>query len=94
MGKFNQSKYCYPNSTILINKFDVHDQQKLDQLEAYYVGRRLYQLRENPLRGKLYIEEQGKELFKELKKIRNFSHELYNLQECTDSSSFIEVENY
>lgn len=40
MEKFNQSKYCYPNSTIL-NKFGVCDQQKL---EAYYVGRRLYQL--------------------------------------------------
>ena len=106
MEKFNQSKYCYPNSTILINKFDVRDQQKLDQLEAYYVGRRLFQLRENPFQGNfdfphlksihkylfqdiydfagntrteniskdhfqfansLYIEEQGKELFKELK---------------------------
>ncbi|WP_144787824.1 Fic family protein [Lysinibacillus fusiformis] len=105
MEKFNQSKYCYPNSIVLINKFNIHDQQKLDQLEALYVGKRLKELREEPLYGtfdfshlksihryifqdiydfagdirdeniskdhfqfanSLYIEDQGKTLFKEL----------------------------
>jgi len=106
MEQFNQSKYCYPNSIVLINKFNIHDQQKLDKIEALYVGKRLKELRESPLYGtfdfshlksihkyifqdiydfageirdeniskdhfqfanSLYIEDQGKTLFKELK---------------------------
>ena len=28
-----QSKYCYPNSDVLINKLDIQDQKTLDKVE-------------------------------------------------------------
>lgn len=127
MEKFNQSKYCYPNSIVLINKFNIHDQQKLDQLEALYVGKRLKELREEPLYGtfdfshlksihryifqdiydfagdirdeniskdhfqfanSLYIDDQGKTLFKELKN-ENFLEGLSMAEFCNRAAYFM-----
>lgn len=43
--------YLYPGAAVLINKFGVIDQEKLDEIEASYTSLRLSDLAENPLSG-------------------------------------------
>lgn len=47
----SQSKYCYPGTDILINKFDERDPEKLTKLETTFTTLRIYQLYENPIAG-------------------------------------------
>jgi hypothetical protein len=44
--------YLYSGTMVLINKFDVRDQKKLDEIEAAYVSLRLSEIAEKPLPGK------------------------------------------
>lgn len=44
--------YCYPDTDILKNKMDIHDQSRLSEAETKLVSVRLYQLYENPVKGK------------------------------------------
>jgi len=32
------SANCYPNTTVLINKFDIHDEEKLNEVESVLVS--------------------------------------------------------
>lgn len=65
MNKYrSQSKYCYPGTDVLINKFDEKDPDKLDNLEIIYTTRRIYQLYENPIHGSFGL--------KHLQKIHKF----------------------
>ena len=41
------SIYCYKNSDILVNKFDIHDNKKLEEIERKIVLAKLYELRQN-----------------------------------------------
>ncbi|KAB2329422.1 Fic/DOC family protein [Bacillus mesophilum] len=50
MGEY-QSKYCYPGTEILKNKFNVKDQQVLDTLDAGLTAKRLLDLQKNPIKG-------------------------------------------
>ena len=43
--------YCYPDTSILINKLDIHDKTLLLQAETRLASIRLYQLQEKPIRG-------------------------------------------
>lgn len=43
--------YCYPDTSILINRLDIHDKDKLLTTETSLVAIRLYQLYQNPIRG-------------------------------------------
>lgn len=43
--------YCYPNTSILKNKLDIHDNAILLQAETRLAAIRLYQLQEKPIRG-------------------------------------------
>ena len=43
--------YLYPGTTVLINKFDLRDQRRLDEIEANYTSLRLSDLSENPMTG-------------------------------------------
>lgn len=43
--------YCYPDTSILINRLDIHDKDKLFTAETSLVAVRLYQLQKNPIRG-------------------------------------------
>lgn len=43
--------YCYPNTNILINKLNIHDQGQLLDAETRIVSIRLYQLYEHPIVG-------------------------------------------
>lgn len=52
MNKYrSQSVYCYPNTDILINKFDERDPEKLENLEITYTTRRIYELYKKPIPG-------------------------------------------
>lgn len=44
--------YCYPDTSILINRLDIHDKDKLFTAETSLVAVRLYQLYQNPVKGK------------------------------------------
>lgn len=41
------SIYCYKDSDVLVNKFDIHDNQKLEEIERKIVLAKLYELRQN-----------------------------------------------
>ena len=41
------SIYCYKNSDVLVNKFDIHDNKKLEEIERKIVLAKLYELRQN-----------------------------------------------
>jgi cell filamentation protein len=43
--------YVYPGTNVLINRFDVRDRDRLDEIEAAYTSLRLSGLAENPLSG-------------------------------------------
>lgn len=46
-----QSKYCYPNTDVLINKFNIRDQEKLSSRETLVTGKRLLELQNKPVKG-------------------------------------------
>lgn len=41
------SIYCYKDSDVLVNKLDIHDNQKLEEIERKIVLAKLYELRQN-----------------------------------------------
>lgn len=41
------SIYCYKDSDVLVNKFDIHDNKKLEEIERKIVLAKLYELRQN-----------------------------------------------
>ena len=43
--------YCYPDTDILKNKLNIHDQKQLLKAETRIVSIRLYQLCDNPISG-------------------------------------------
>lgn len=43
--------YCYPGSSVLKNKLNIYDKDRLCQAEIRLVAIRLYQLQESPIRG-------------------------------------------
>lgn len=45
------SKYCYPNSFILINKLGISDQKALSEAEREITSTRISQLKEHPIKG-------------------------------------------
>lgn len=49
------SIYCYPNSDILVNKLDIHDNNKLYVIERKLVLLKLYELRQNKQIGNFDI---------------------------------------
>ena len=44
------SKYCYPNSFILINKLGIQDSKALNEAEREITAMRVSQIKENPCR--------------------------------------------
>ena len=57
-------KYVYPNTNILINKFDCRDEDKLREIEALSTGGNLAYLQLHPIKGNFD--------FKHLKDIHHF----------------------
>lgn len=48
--------YCYPNSDILVNKLNIHDRDKLREVERKLTMLRLMDLLEKPITGKFDFE--------------------------------------
>lgn len=44
--------YCYPTTSVLKNKLDIHNKGQLLMAETSLVATRLYQLQKNPVKGK------------------------------------------
>lgn len=51
-----QSKYCYPGTNILINKFNIKDQEKLDIVEADITRINLLRMMDNPIKGNFNLK--------------------------------------
>ena len=49
------SIYCYPNSNVLVNKLNIHDNKKLEKIERKLVLLKLYELRQNKKIGEFDI---------------------------------------
>lgn len=64
-----QSKYCYPNTNVLMNKFGVKNQEHLSILERNVTNLSLYELLKNPIVGKFdlkHLQEIHKHIFKDI----------------------------
>lgn len=108
--EYHDTVYCYQDSGVLINNYDLRDPEKLKQLERVLTGVRLIDLYKKPIEGKfdlehlkaihyhifqdiypwagrlrtvniakglffcqaLYLEQEGKRIFTELKKENYF----------------------
>ncbi|PYZ93857.1 cell filamentation protein Fic [Salipaludibacillus keqinensis] len=53
MSKYGtgESKYCYPGTSVLINHFEVKDDERLAKLDAILTSKRLSELQINPIKG-------------------------------------------
>lgn len=61
--------YCYPDTTILKNKLDIHDKEQLLAAEIRLAAIRLYQLQEQPIQGDFgfnYLCHIHKHIFQDL----------------------------
>ena len=47
----DDSKYCYPNTDVLINKLDIKDKELLEEADALYSAQRLLELQAEPIKG-------------------------------------------
>lgn len=59
-------KYCYPNSNVLINKFDIQDSEKLEAIERQITSSREFELKKQPINGKFdlkHLQEIHKTIF-------------------------------
>ncbi len=52
MSDLSEDKYCYHNTAVLKNKFNLNDADKLKQLERVLTGARLIELYKKPILGK------------------------------------------
>ena len=53
----SDTKYCYPDSDVLINKLDIKDKDKLQKFERKLTMIRLSELFDNPIKGNLKNEK-------------------------------------
>ena len=63
------SKYCYPNSNVLVNKLGITSPEELFQAEIQFTSARLYELQEKPIRGKfdfLHLKKIHRYIFQDL----------------------------
>ena len=51
------SIYCYKDSDVLVNKFDIHDNKKLEEIERKIVLAKLYELRQNHQIGNFDVSQ-------------------------------------
>lgn len=61
--------YCFSNTDVLINKFDIHDEETLSRYERQLVAIRQAELIENPIMGNLdflHLKSIHKHLFQDL----------------------------
>lgn len=57
MSKYEgQSRYCYPGTEVLMNKFLIDDQEKLNKVERLLTGKRLAELYEKPIPGNFNLK--------------------------------------
>ncbi len=52
----SDTRYCYPNSDVLINKKNIRDKQRLNEAEIQYTARRIMELQRNPIRGRFDLD--------------------------------------
>ena len=56
MSENISSKYCYPGTDILINKLDIKDRAKLEELENALIVFKIYELRKKEITGNFNLE--------------------------------------
>ncbi|KGX85204.1 Fic/DOC family protein [Pontibacillus litoralis] len=83
-----QSKYCYPGTNVLINKFNEQNHEKLMKLERIITAERLYELYRSPIPGSFgmkHLQKIHKYIFKD---VYPFSGELREEQIFKGSTPF------
>lgn len=65
----SKSKYCYPDTDILINNLDIRDEDLLKEAEGLYSAQRLLELEAAPLEGDfdfLHVKKIHKHIFQDI----------------------------
>ncbi|WP_408956133.1 Fic/DOC family protein [Natroniella sp. ANB-PHB2] len=52
----DNSKYCYPNTDVLINKLNIKDKELLEEADSLYSAQRLLELQAEPIPGDFDLE--------------------------------------
>ncbi|MGN9163780.1 Fic/DOC family protein [Tissierellaceae bacterium HCP3S3_D8] len=63
------SKYCYPNSDVLKNKFNIRDSKKLELAEREYTSLTIAEIKVNPIKGNFdlkHLQDIHKHLFRDI----------------------------
>jgi cell filamentation protein len=63
------SKYCYPNSFVLINKLDLRDANELSEAERRVTALNLLEIKDKPVRGRFdmkHLSDIHRAIFKEI----------------------------
>ena len=69
-------KYCYPDSDVLINKFNIRDKEKLNSLEREFTFYNVVKLNKNPIKGDFDIKHLKNIHYELFKEIYNWAGEL------------------
>ncbi|MDD9309822.1 Fic family protein [Cytobacillus firmus] len=84
----SQSRYCYPGTNVLENKFFLEDQEKLNKAERLYTGKRVSELYDNPIRGNFnlkHLQKIHKYIFQD---VYRFAGEIRDEQIRKDATTF------
>ena len=80
--------YCYSGTSVLRNKLDLTDQQKLDQFEGEITTLRLVELQENPIAGQFDLAHLKKLHFHIFQDIYDWAGELRTVDISRENSRF------
>lgn len=89
--KFMYDPYCYPNSTVLINKKGIKSAEELLKAEIHYTAYRLYALQNAPIKGNFdfnHLCKIHKEIFQDL---FDWAGKTRNLNISKNGSNFCDV---
>lgn len=92
MSRYNADDiYCYPNSSVLKNKFDLLEQDQLDAFEADITLARIISIENNPIQGNFDFNHLKRIHFEIFQDIYDWAGEVRRVDILRESSRFANV---
>ena len=92
MSRYNADDiYCYPNSSVLKNKLDLLEQDRLDAFEADITLARIISIENNPIKGSFDFDHLKRIHFEIFQDIYEWAGEVRRVDILRESSRFANV---